>query len=57
MVWLPCRNKQRNSLAEVYFGKTKDIVSELRSLEGSEMKRREADLRRELMGAFGRRGT
>ncbi|KAG7528676.1 hypothetical protein FFLO_06007 [Filobasidium floriforme] len=48
-------NKQRNSLSEVYFGKTKDIVAELRSIEGSEIKNREANLRRELLGAFGRR--
>jgi hypothetical protein len=54
-VWSLDRNKQRNSLSEVYFGKTKDIVAELRSIEGSEVKNREHELRKELLGAFGRR--
>lgn len=45
----------RNSLSEVYFGKTKDVIGELRSVEGSERQRQEAMLRNELLGAFGRR--
>ena len=55
VIRLDDRNKQRNSLSEVYFGKTKDIVAELRSIEGSEVKNREHELRKELLGAFGRR--
>lgn len=49
------RIKMRNSLSEVYFGKTKDVIGELRTIEGSERQRQEAMLRNELLGAFGRR--
>jgi capping protein beta len=47
----------RNLLAEVYFGKTKDVINELRSAEGSEMRQKEANLRNELLGAFKRRAA
>ncbi len=51
------RIKMRNQLSEVYFGKTKDVIAELRSVEGAEMRSREANLRNELMGAFKRRAA
>ena len=41
----------------VYFGKTKDVINELRSVEGSEMRQKEANLRNELLGAFKRRAA
>lgn len=47
----------RNLLAEVYFGKTKDVINELRSVEGSERRQNEANLRNELLGAFKRRAV
>lgn len=47
--------KMRNLLAEVYFGKTKDVINELRSVEGSERRQNESNLRNELLGAFKRR--
>ncbi len=45
----------RNSLSEVYFGKTKDVINELRSMESSDRRRQEMDIRKELMGVFGRK--
>jgi len=49
--------KMRNLLSEVYFGKTKDVINELRSVEGSEMRQKETNLRNELLGAFKRRAA
>lgn len=42
--------KMRNLLQEVYFGKTRDVVFDLRSLEDLEHARRQRDLQRELVG-------
>ncbi|CDZ98355.1 f-actin capping protein beta subunit [Phaffia rhodozyma] len=46
--------KLRNLLGEVYFGKTKDVVNDVRSFAGLEMKRNEDALRRELMASMRR---
>ena len=40
----------RNSLQEVYFGKTKDIVNDLRSLGSLAESKKQAQIQRELMG-------
>jgi capping protein beta len=45
----------RNLLSEVYFGKTKDVINELRSAQGLQVKKTQDDMRRELMGALGAR--
>jgi len=42
--------KMRNLLQEVYFGKTRDIVFDLRSVESLEKARRQRDLQKELVG-------
>jgi len=42
--------KMRNLLQEVYFGKTRDVVHDLRSLEDLEKARRQRELQRELVG-------
>ena len=42
--------KMRNLLQDVYFGKTRDVVHELRSLEDLERARRQRDLQKELVG-------
>ncbi|KAI8338942.1 F-actin-capping protein subunit beta [Chlamydoabsidia padenii] len=41
--------KMRNSLQEVYFGKTKDIVNDLRSLGSLEESRKQAKIQQELV--------
>jgi len=43
-------SKMRNLLQEVYFGKTKDIVFDLRSIESLEKERQQRELQRELAG-------
>lgn len=45
--------KMRNLLSSVYFGKTKDVVGELRSLSGLEAKSKEDLLRQELASKLG----
>ncbi|CAK9785662.1 F-actin capping protein beta subunit [Cutaneotrichosporon oleaginosum] len=47
--------KMRNLLSAVYFGKTQDVVGELRSQIGLEARSREDQLRAELAGAIGAR--
>jgi len=47
--------KMRNLLQEVYFGKTRDIVFELRSLESLEKARRQKELQKELVGMMHRK--
>ncbi|KAK6903108.1 capping protein (actin filament) muscle Z-line, beta [Kwoniella mangroviensis CBS 10435] len=47
--------KMRNLLSSVYFGKTKDVINELRSQSGLEMKSKEDLLRAELAGKLGGR--
>ncbi|KAG6865969.1 hypothetical protein C0991_009971 [Blastosporella zonata] len=42
--------KMRNLLQEVYFGKTRDIVYDLRSVDDLEKARRQKDLQKELVG-------
>ncbi|KAJ3534996.1 hypothetical protein NM688_g7042 [Phlebia brevispora] len=42
--------KMRNLLQEVYFGKTRDVVFDLRSLDDLEKARRQRELQRELVG-------
>lgn len=46
--------KMRNLLQEVYFGKTKDVVSELRSQESLERARKQREVQRELVGLMKR---
>lgn len=45
----------RNLLSAVYFGKTKDVIGELRSQIGLEEKSKEELLRAELAGKIGGR--
>ncbi|WVR05458.1 hypothetical protein IAU60_002474 [Kwoniella sp. DSM 27419] len=47
--------KMRNLLSSVYFGKTKDVINDLRSQSGLETKSREEMLRAELAGKLGAR--
>jgi len=42
--------KMRNLLQEVYFGKTRDIVYDLRSIDDLEKARRQRELQKELVG-------
>jgi capping protein (actin filament) muscle Z-line, beta len=42
--------KTRNLLQEVYFGKTRDVVNDLRSLDDLEKIRRQRELQKELVG-------
>lgn len=42
--------KMRNLLQEVYFGKTRDVVFDLRSLDNLEKARRQRELQKELVG-------
>jgi capping protein beta len=42
--------KMRNLLQEVYFGKTRDIVFDLRTIEGLERARQQKALQKELVG-------
>jgi len=46
--------KMRNLLQEVYFGKTRDVVSELRSQESLERAKKQREVQRELMGLMKR---
>lgn len=48
-------NKIRNTLNEIYFGKTKDIVNGLRSVQSLSEQRQQADLRNDLAKALQRR--
>ncbi|KAG8874518.1 F-actin-capping protein subunit beta [Tulasnella sp. 331] len=47
--------KMRNLLQEVYFGKTRDIVFDLRSVDSLEKARRQKDLQKELVGMMQRK--
>lgn len=42
--------KMRNLLQEVYFGKTRDIVYDLRSVDDLEKARKQRELQKELVG-------
>ncbi|KAF8340318.1 putative F-actin capping protein beta subunit [Cantharellus anzutake] len=46
--------KMRNLLQEVYFGKTKDVVYDLRSIDSLEKARRQRELQKELAGLLKR---
>lgn len=46
----------RNLLSSVYFGKTKDVINELRSQAGLDAKSHEDQLRAELAGRLARMG-
>lgn len=48
--------KMRALLQEVYFGKTRDVVYEMRSVEDLERARKQRDLQRELVGFMGQGG-
>ncbi|KAI8373159.1 F-actin-capping protein subunit beta [Radiomyces spectabilis] len=50
-------SKMRNSLREVYFGKTKDIVNDLRSLSSIAESKRQAKIQQELVGRLMERST
>ena len=50
-------NKIRNILNDIYFGKTRDIVNGLRSVEPLSDKRKQEDMRMELMDAMNRRNA
>jgi len=47
--------KMRGLLQEVYFGKTRDIVYDLRSVEDLASERRQRELQKELVGRLGKR--
>lgn len=44
--------KMRNQLQEVYFGKTRDVVGNLRSTQSLEKERNAKNLQKELMGLW-----
>jgi capping protein beta len=46
--------KMRNLLQDVYFGKTRDVVHDLRSLDSLESARRQRELQKELVGLMKR---
>ncbi|KAG8192644.1 hypothetical protein JTE90_017206 [Oedothorax gibbosus] len=50
-------NKIRNTLNEIYFGKTKDIANGLRSVQSLSEQRQQADLRNDLARALQKRST
>lgn len=50
-------NKIRNTLNEIYFGKTKDIVNGLRSVQSLSDQRQQAALRQDLAAALQRRNA
>ena len=41
--------------SQVYFGKTRDVVFDLRSLEDLEKSRMQRELQKELLGSLGKR--
>jgi len=47
--------KMRNSLQEVYFNKTRDVVLDLRSVENLEHSRRQRELQKELAGLMAKK--
>ena len=47
-------NKIRNQLQEIYFGKTRDIVDQLRSIEDLEAMRLARQVQEELRGGWER---
>ena len=42
-------NKLRNSLQDIYFGKTKDIVNDLRSVGSLAERRKQEELQKEML--------
>ena len=47
--------KMRHSLQDIYFGKTKDIVNDLRSIQSLSEKRKQDEMQRELAAKLGQR--
>lgn len=50
-------NKIRNTLNEIYFGKTKDIVNGLRSIQSLSDQRAQAEMKKGLAAALIRRNV
>lgn len=50
-------NKIRNTLNEIYFGKTKDIVNGLRSIQTLSDQRQQASMRQDLAKALQQRNV
>lgn len=50
-------NKIRNTLNEIYFGKTKDIVNGLRSIQSLSDQRQQAAMKQDLAAALLRRNV
>merc|ERR1712061_173517 len=50
-------NKMRNTLNEIYFGKTRDIVNGLRSVEPLSDGKQQAELQKDLMSALARKNA
>ena len=50
-------NKIRNTLNEIYFGKTRDIVNGLRSFQPLADKKQQEALRNDLAAALSKRAT
>jgi len=48
-------NKIRSTLNDIYFGKTRDIVNGLRSVQPLSDQRAKADLKKDLAAAFQKR--
>lgn len=48
--------KMRNLLSEVYFGKTRDVCNDLRSLQGLDEGRKRSGLQKELVGLLRSKG-
>ena len=46
----------RNTLQEIYFGKTKDIVNDVRSIAPLSEKKAQMEVQRELVGKLNERG-
>jgi capping protein (actin filament) muscle Z-line, beta len=47
-------NKLRNLLQEVYFGKTKDIIFDIRSMQSIVQEQSQKELQKELAGLMGK---
>lgn len=50
-------NKIRNTLNEIYFGKTKDIVNGFRSIQSTDDQRQQAAMKQDLAAALLRRNV
>lgn len=50
-------NKIRNTLNEIYFGKTRDIVNGLRSVQPLADEKQQEELRKDLMNALAKKNA